>query len=138
MAPPAKTGCQGPGARRLGGAGYRTVLSRRPRVAWAASRGQGNALTKKRGVENDADLCDYEVDAEATEKLRADIRAKRRDWARMDPAKVSEMYRKGDINTLDVVRRYATILDWETGEVLEKTTAQFRESYEKRTVAHWA
>ena len=89
-------------------------------------------------VENDADLCDYEVDAEATEKLRADIRAKRRDWARMDPAKVSEMYRKGDINTLDVVRRYATILDWETGEVLEKTTAQFRESYEKRTVAHWA
>ncbi|MEC7259371.1 MAG: hydantoinase B/oxoprolinase family protein, partial [Pseudomonadota bacterium] len=89
-------------------------------------------------VENDADLCDYEVDAEATEKLRADIRAKRRDWARMDPAKVSDMYRKGDINTLDVVRRYATILDWETGEVLEKTTAQFRESYEKRTVAHWA
>ncbi|TMV15543.1 hydantoinase B/oxoprolinase family protein [Arenibacterium halophilum] len=89
-------------------------------------------------VENDADLCDYEVDAEATEKLRADIRAKRRDWARTDPAKVSEMYRKGDINTLDVVRRYATILDWETGEVLEKTTAQFRESYEKRTVAHWS
>ncbi|MAY87169.1 MAG: methylhydantoinase [Pseudooceanicola sp.] len=89
-------------------------------------------------VENDADLCDYEVDAEATETLRADIRAKRRDWARTDPAKVSEMYRKGDINTLDVVRRYATILDWETGEVLEKTTAQFRESYEKRTVAHWS
>jgi len=87
--------------------------------------------------ENDADLCDYEVDAEATEKLRADIRAKRVDWARMDPEEVSELYRKGQINALDAVRRYATILDWESGEVLEKTTAQFRESFEKRSVAHW-
>jgi N-methylhydantoinase B len=30
------------------------------------------------------------------------------------------------------------ILDWETGELLPKTTAQFRESFEKRTVGHWA
>ena len=38
----------------------------------------------------------------------------------------------------DAVRRFAVILDWESGEVLEKTTAQFRESFEKRSVAHWA
>ena len=88
-------------------------------------------------TEVDADLCDYAIDLPATEALRAEIRAKRLDWARMAPATVSELYRKGEIDTLDVVRRYATILDWETGEVLEKTTAQFRESYEKRTVAHW-
>lgn len=88
--------------------------------------------------EIDADLCAYEVDQPATDALRAEIRSQRRDWARMAPATVSEMYRKGEINTLDAVRRYATILDWETGAVLEKTTAQFRESFEKRTVAHWA
>lgn len=88
--------------------------------------------------EIDADLCEYAVDTDATEKLRAEIRSKRKDWARMDPAEVAALYRKGEIDALDAVRRYAVILDWETGELLEKTTAQFRESFEKRTVAHWS
>lgn len=88
--------------------------------------------------EIDADLCEYAVDEDATAALRADIRAKRKDWARMDPAEVAALYRKGEIDALDAVRRYAVILDWETGEALEKTTAQFRESFEKRTVAHWS
>ncbi|MFP4327741.1 MAG: hydantoinase B/oxoprolinase family protein [Paracoccaceae bacterium] len=87
--------------------------------------------------EIDADLCEYEVDAEATAKLRSEIRAARVGWARMDPEAVGEMYRKGEIDSLDAVRRYAVILDWETGEVLPRTTEQFRESFEKRTVAHW-
>lgn len=87
--------------------------------------------------EIDADLCEYEIDVPATEKLREQIRADRVGWARMDPAKVSELYRKGEIDALDAVRRYAVILDWETGELLPKTTEQFREMYEKRTVAHW-
>ena len=39
---------------------------------------------------------------------------------------------------MDALRRYAVILDWNTGELLPKSTAQFRESFEKRTVAHWA
>ncbi|MEO9338499.1 hydantoinase B/oxoprolinase family protein [Mesorhizobium sp. SB112] len=88
-------------------------------------------------LEIDRDLCQYEIDAAATEACRADIRATRKDRARMDPAEVARKYLSGEINTLDVVRHYAVILDWETGEVLPKTTAQFRESYEKRTVAHW-
>ncbi|MGY6537134.1 MAG: hydantoinase B/oxoprolinase family protein [Pararhodobacter sp.] len=87
--------------------------------------------------EIDADLCEYAVDEGATEALRAEIRAKRKEWARMDPHAVAQLYRKGEIDALDAVRRYATILEWETGEALEKTTAQFRESFEKRTVAHW-
>ena len=86
----------------------------------------------------DPDLCQYEIDLAATEKARADIRAKRKDWARTDPAEVSRLYKTGAINALDVVRRYAVILDWESGEVLPKTTEQFRESYEKRTLSHWA
>lgn len=87
--------------------------------------------------EIDADLCEYEIDTAATEVLRAEMRGKRKGWARMDPAEVSRLYKAGDIDALDAVRRYAVILDWESGEVLPKTTEQFRESYEKRTVAHW-
>lgn len=87
--------------------------------------------------EIDADLCEYEIDQPATETLRADLRAKRVGWARMAPEEVSDLYKKGEINVLDVVRRHAVILDWETGDVLPKTTEQFRESFEKRTVAHW-
>ncbi|GAK69886.1 hydantoinase B/oxoprolinase family protein [Agrobacterium rubi] len=85
----------------------------------------------------DADLCEYEIDVAATQAARADIRAHRKDWARMNPHAVSARYKSGEINSLDAVRRFAVILDWESGEVLEKTTAQFRESFEKRSVAHW-
>jgi N-methylhydantoinase B len=48
------------------------------------------------------------------------------------------MYRKGEINSMDAVRRYAVILDWETGDPLPKTIEQFRESFERRSVAHWS
>jgi N-methylhydantoinase B len=88
--------------------------------------------------EIDRDLCAFEIDEAATEACRAEIRANRRDWARMDPAEVSRRYKAGEIDALDAVRRYAVILEWETGEVLPNTTAQFRESFEKRTLAHWA
>lgn len=87
--------------------------------------------------EIDADLCEYEVDEAETEKLRAHIRENRVAWARIDPEKVAEMYRKGEIDAMDAVRRYAVILDWETGEPLPKTIEQFRESFERRSVAHW-
>ncbi len=86
----------------------------------------------------DADMLAYEVDAAATEKARAHIRENRVGWARMDPEKVSQMYRDGEINEMDAVRKYAVILDWGTGELMPKSTAQFRESFEKRSVAHWS
>ena len=43
----------------------------------------------------------------------------------------------GRRSRLEVYDRHAVILDWETGDVLPKTTEQFRESFEKRTIAHW-
>lgn len=86
----------------------------------------------------DADLLDYEIDLPATETLRAEIRASRHGWARSNPAEVSALYKAGRIDALDALRRYAVILDWESGAVLEKTTAQFRESFEQRTVTHWS
>ncbi len=85
----------------------------------------------------DADMLDYEIDAAATEKARAHIRANRVDWARMDPEIVSDMYRNGEIDEMDAVRKYAVILDWGTGELMPNSTRQFRESFEKRSVAHW-
>ncbi len=85
----------------------------------------------------DADMLDYEIDMPATEKARAYIRENRVGWARMDPEKVSQMYKDGEIDEMDAVRKYAVILDWGTGELMPKSTAQFRESYEKRSVGHW-
>ena len=40
-------------------------------------------------------------------------------------------------NALDVVRRYAVILDWGSGELLPRSTEQFREQFAKRSVADW-
>ncbi len=85
----------------------------------------------------DRDLCEFEIDAAATEAARADIRAHRKEWARSDPAKAAALYKTGEINAMDAVRRYAVILDWESGDVLENSTRQFRESFERRSVAHW-
>ncbi|MEM1266303.1 MAG: hydantoinase B/oxoprolinase family protein [Pseudomonadota bacterium] len=86
----------------------------------------------------DADMLDYEVDSAATEAARSEIRANRVGWARMDPSAVSQMYKDGEINELDAVRRYAVILDWGTGELMERSTAQFRETFERRSIAHWS
>ena len=86
----------------------------------------------------DADLGDYEIDEAATARLRAEIRGERVKWARMNPEEAAALYKAGEIDMLDAVRRYAVILEWETGELLPKTTAQFRETFERRSVAHWA
>lgn len=85
----------------------------------------------------DADMLEYEVDQDATAKARAEIRANRVAWARMDPEEVSQMFKDGKINQLDAVRQYAVILDWGTGELMPISTRQFRESFERRSVAHW-
>jgi N-methylhydantoinase B len=86
----------------------------------------------------DEDLAEYAVDAVATEAERSAMRIARIGWARMDPHAVSALYKAGEIDAMDSVRRYAVILDWETGDVLPTTTAQFRDMYEKRTAAHWS
>lgn len=87
--------------------------------------------------EIDAELLEYEIDNVATLAARAEIRAKRKHWARQDPQSVSRLYQTGEIGMLDVVRRHAVILEWGSGEVLTKTTSQYREMFEKRTVSYW-
>ena len=85
----------------------------------------------------DADLCAYEIDAAASERERANIRQARLSWIEEDPASVAARYRAGELDALDVVRRYAVILDWGSGELLPQSTAQFRETFRRRSVTYW-
>ncbi|MDX6377921.1 MAG: N-methylhydantoinase [Gaiellaceae bacterium] len=85
----------------------------------------------------DVELASYEYDAEATEALRAEMRTQRRGWLREDAADVARRYRDGELGVLDLVRRYGVIVDWATGELHERTTAEFREMLDRRAVAFW-
>ncbi len=85
----------------------------------------------------DADLAEYAIDEAATVAERARIRANRRAWIKTDPEDVARRFRAGEIDRLDAVRHYAVILDWDSGAVLERSTAQFRDMFQKRSAAHW-
>jgi N-methylhydantoinase B len=85
----------------------------------------------------DADLARFEVDGEATERERAAIRAAREGWLGEDAEAVAERYRAGELDVLDAIRRHGVILDWGNGELLPRTTAQFRAMLARRTAAHW-
>ena len=52
--------------------------------------------------EIDADLCEYSVDAEATEKEREMIAEKRISWLEEDPKKIAELYRKKQLDRFDL------------------------------------
>jgi len=85
----------------------------------------------------DAELAHYEVDAEATERERAQIGAARRGWLAEDPESVAQRYRSGEVDVFDAIRRYGVILDWGSGQLLPRTTEQFRAMLARRAVAHW-
>ena len=89
--------------------------------------------------EIDPDLAEYEIDEAATTAERERI-ARRRGGAgsRRIPRRWPSGYRAGDVDQLDVIRRHGVILDWGTGELLPKTTEQFRSMLRRRMVAHWA
>ncbi|ELY96485.1 hydantoinase B/oxoprolinase family protein [Natrialba taiwanensis] len=87
--------------------------------------------------EIDPDVCAYEIDPEATDEQRAFIRANREDWLREDPDAITERYHEGELDKLDLIRRYGVILDWSSGELLERTTAEFRELLRERAASEW-
>ena len=87
--------------------------------------------------EIDAELLDFKIDYALTESEREQIRKQRKQWAQMDPEIVASMFQKGEINQLDAVRRYAVILDWGTGELMPKSTEQFRDAFYRRSATHW-
>lgn len=86
----------------------------------------------------DPELDDYRVDSVATRAKRAWIREHRESWLTVDPVLIAERYRAGELDMLDVIRRHGVILDWGTGELYEKTTAQYRAQMTRRSSSHWA
>lgn len=85
----------------------------------------------------DPEILEYEIDQAATEAARAKIRSERVGWAKSDPETIAAAYRDGTVDKFDAVRRFAVILDWDTGELLPHSTNQFREMFEIRTVSNW-
>ncbi len=74
---------------------------------------------------------------EATDKLRDEQRSKRAARIDEDPEDVAKRFRDGELDVLDLVRHYGVILDWGSGEVLPRTTEQYRELLRRRSVNEW-
>jgi N-methylhydantoinase B len=85
----------------------------------------------------DEELAEYEADVEATVAERELIRAARRGWLEEDAEGVAARYRSGELDQLDLIRRHGVILDWDTGELLPRTTEQFRAMLQRRMASHW-
>lgn len=87
--------------------------------------------------EIDRELDYFEIDFEATKLEREFIRNNRKIWLETDPSEVEEQFRKGEIDKLDIIRRYGVVMDYATNTVLPKSTEQYRESMRKRSLAYW-
>lgn len=126
-----------------GGGGFGDPLDRDPRLVIEDIR--DDYVSVERAAKDygvvvqviDAELCEYEVDKTATDALRAKIRAERVAKIRLDPEIVAQRFRSGEIDALDVIRQHAVILDWGNGALLPESTRQFRETFERRSVAKW-
>ncbi|KAB1644134.1 hydantoinase B/oxoprolinase family protein [Gulosibacter chungangensis] len=86
----------------------------------------------------DPELDEYTVNEAATVQARAEIAANRNAWLKEDPHVVASQFKRGELDQLDVIRRYGVILDWGTGELFEETTRQHRESMIRRSAQYWS
>ena len=87
--------------------------------------------------EIDAELSRYELDEPATRAARERARTERSARLAEDPEAVARRYRDGELDVLDLVRHYGVILDWGNGELLSRTTKQYRALLQRRSAAHW-
>ncbi|WP_156856410.1 hydantoinase B/oxoprolinase family protein [Oceanobacillus sp. AG] len=87
--------------------------------------------------EIDVELDLYEVLENETAKEREYIRRNRKDWLREDVNVVHDLYKKGGVDELDLIRQYGVLIDFATGELLHKSTEQFREMLQKRSASYW-
>ncbi|MBB2965019.1 hydantoinase B/oxoprolinase family protein [Methylobacterium sp. R2-1] len=86
----------------------------------------------------DADLAQYAVDREATLAKRSFIRANRAKWLDEDPKAIAAKYKTGELTMMDLIRQYGVIVNWGSGELLEKTTEQFRAMLKRRSTPYWS
>jgi len=85
----------------------------------------------------DPEVCSYEIDQASTEKERVYIRENRELWLQEDPENVVQMFRVGEIDMLDVIRKYGVVINFKDNTLLPKTTRQFREMLQRRMVPYW-
>ncbi len=85
----------------------------------------------------DIDLAQYEIDFDATKSERDRIAGARHGWLEEDPESVAARFRNGELDEMDLVRRYAVILDWGSGELLPKTTEQYRSMFRAQIAPNW-
>lgn len=85
----------------------------------------------------DEEHAEYEVDSAETSVQRERIRSQRRYWLEEDPQDVAKRYLGGELDELDLVRRYGVILEWGTGELLRETTATYRAMLREHAAAFW-
>jgi N-methylhydantoinase B len=86
----------------------------------------------------DADLAEYEVELDATERERRRIAGARRGWLEEDAGGVAARYRAGELDAHDLIRQYGVVVDWGSGELLANTTSEFRNMMRRRCVPHWS
>ncbi|TCP50041.1 N-methylhydantoinase B [Tamaricihabitans halophyticus] len=126
-----------------GGGGYGDPLERSPEQVLedvidgyvsirGAERDYGVVIT---AIDPEVDA--YELDTSATTVARDRIRAERKGWLSADPDEVAERFRAGELDMFDLIRKYAVIVDWGTGELYPETTRQFRELVWRRSAQHW-
>ncbi|MDG5820764.1 hydantoinase B/oxoprolinase family protein [Natronococcus sp. A-GB7] len=126
-----------------GGGGFGDPLDRDPKAVLEDVKDDYVSLERAAtdyGVvieEIDADLCEYEIDSDATDEQRDYIRKNREAWLREDPQAVVDQYHDDELDRLDLIRRYGVILDWAEGTLLEETTMEFREMLRQRAVSDW-
>ncbi len=58
------------------------------------------------------------------------------DWT-LDAEVIARRYRTRELGVLDLILQYGVVVDWGTGELLPRTTAQTRVLLHKRAAEHW-
>lgn len=126
-----------------GGGGLGDPLKRRPEAVLedvidgyvSIQRAKKDYGVIIREIDSDLDL--YEVLENETITEREFIRQNRKNWLQENVDVVHQLYKNGEIDELDLIRQYGVLIDFATGEVLYKSTQQFREMLQKRSAAYW-
>lgn len=126
-----------------GGGGLGGPLEREPKLVLEDMIDDWVSLERARKdygvviVAIDPEILEYEIDSEATKKERAYIQDNRVKWLKEDPEIVMKNYLKGDINMLDVVRRYGVVIDQVENQLLPNSTRQYRDLLKFKMTPYW-
>ena len=126
-----------------GGGGLGGPLEREPKLVLEDMIDDWVSLERARKdygvviVAIDPEIIEYEIDYETTKKERAYIQDNRVKWLKEDPEIVMKKYLKGDIDILDVVRRYGVVIDQVENQLLPNSTRQYRDLLKLKMTPYW-